>query len=264
MEVSKLRHSDNLKTMRLVFSMGKYMLQSVNMSYIIIEENITNQGKHLDHKHVEADSPGGIWKLAGSCVEVVCGIRGATLTGWGPVALGTVITSVLPWVVAWVMEAIWLKAAFVTCGWILALTPPEVVTFDTTMTEGEEVCLAVSTVEEVVWWTWLAVMILGGAMTVLGLHVVGTCTIFTWTEWSPSPDAQHDSSFGGPTPTLFVDIIVSEKNQCHFKHYPINDIAYFVINCYIVKRCYIFARLHPFEKHFKLNSNITLGGGKSI
>ena len=72
-------------------------------------------------------------------MEAVCGSRGATATGCGVAALGTVIITVLPGVVVRFMEATWFTAALVTCGGPSALALPGVATLAATITEGEEV-----------------------------------------------------------------------------------------------------------------------------
>ena len=174
-------------------------------------------------------SPGGIWIFAGSCGAAVCGSRGATVTDCGPADLGTVITTVLPGVVAWFT---WLRAGFVTCGWPLALTLPGVDTLATTMTEGEEVCLTV-TVEEAGWWLWPVGRTLGGTETetaavcggctaVMGPHLDGTWNIWTGTEVSPSPAPPLDSSFWASITTLFVAMIISEwqNNVISHRYHP--------------------------------------------
>ncbi len=175
-------------------------------------------------------SPGGIWILVGSCVEAVCGSRGATVTVCGAAPLGTVITTVLPGVAVWFMEAPWLKGGFVTCCWPLALTPPGVATFDTTRTEGEDIWSpGTGTVEEIDWWPWPVGMTLVGAETestfetpaavgggwtaVTDPHWAGTCNILTWVQGSPSPADPQDSSFWASRATLLVAIVHSERKN---------------------------------------------------
>lgn len=176
-----------------------------------------------------SSSPGGIWILAGSCGEAD-GSRGATATGCWAAGLGTVITTVLPGAVAWFMGTTWLRAAFVTCGWPLALIPPGAATFAITIIAGDVVCgRGPVTVEEAGRCPWPGALTLGGAgmesplemaaavgggcTALKGPHVTGTCNILTWTEASPSPAGPHDSSFWDSVTTLLVASIISEQKN---------------------------------------------------
>lgn len=123
-------------------------------------------------------SPDGIWMLAGR--EEVCGSRGATVTGCGAAGLGTVITTVLPGTVAWFMLVTWLRAGFVTCSWLLALTTPEVVTFATTTTWEEDVWgRGTATWTVAATGSTLEAAAAVGCGAAMAAIVTGTCDVFT-------------------------------------------------------------------------------------